>query len=228
MSTRGILNSSPRSPIPSNSNPANVDSASYDRDRVIQVPTPFSDVAAEHSLHPPANVDSNRDRGRAEAGGVPHSPVSHTTALGSSSFHVLTWLNTAQINQSGRISNVNVQQLEEDLEDMDYFLSHKTTLVERIAYKECPQVSRLKVYSLLEQEERTLVESAAKEQKQDERKPHIYELRVDIVNAAESIFQFFLPSLFEGPTVLKYWGVIHQFLVVSHEAGFQGCLLRPS
>ena len=43
----------------------------------------------------------------------------------------------------------------------------------------------------------------------DKRKRIIYKRRVDIVNTVESIFQFFLPSLFKGPIVLKYWGAIY-------------------
>ena len=179
-------------------------------------------------MHPSADVDNDRNQGKIEDEGVPDSPASPTTTLGGNGFHVFTWLNAGQTNQSSRGLKPDVDQLNKDLEDMDYFLSHNTTLVERIAYQECPQVSRLEVYRLLEQEGITLVKSAAKEKKQDERKPRIYELRVDIVNAAESIFQFFLPSLFEGPTVLKYWGVIHRLLVVGHGVETKVCLLRLS
>lgn len=226
VSTHGILNSSPRSSVTRNSTAASADSASHQQDEISRAPAPIPAGAAGDRLHPPVDVNSDQIQRSLVDGVLPKRPASPTTALGGNDFHVFTWLNVAPWKQSNNGSNINFRQLKEDLEDMDYFLSHKTTLVERIAYKECPEVSRLEVYSLLEQEERNLVESAVEEQKQDEKKPRIYELRVDIVNAAESIFQFFLPSLFEGPTVLKYWGVIHQLLVVSYEVDIQACLLK--
>lgn len=226
VSTRGILNSSPRPPTPSSSTSADVDSASRDQHGTFQASASISDDAAERSLHPPADGDNVENQGGAEDEDVLDPPASRTATHGGKSFHAFTWLNAEQTSQRERAFNFNVEQLKEDLENMDYFLSHKTTFVEQIAYKECPQISRLEVYSLLEQERRTLVRSAAKEKKQDEKKSKIYEVRVDIVNAAESIFQIFLPSLFEGPTVLKYWGVIHRLLVVSHEANTQACLIR--
>jgi len=42
-----------------------------------------------------------------------------------------------------------------------------------------------------------------------------YETKVEVVNAAELLFQFFLPSRFEGPTVGKYWGALDRVLKVS-------------
>jgi len=170
---------------------------------------------AEDTSHPHADADSKRGQGTARDQDAPQSSTAQPTTLDIEGFHVFTWLNAGMTDHGTKSLNVNEEQLKEDLEETDYFLSHKTSLSERIAYKECPQISRLAVYNLLEQEGRTITGSAAKEQKKHERKRRIYERRVDIVNAAESVFQFFLPSLFEGPTVMKYWGAIHRLLVVS-------------
>lgn len=228
VSTHGILNSSPRSSLPSNSTAANADSASHHQDEIFRASASVPAGAAGERLHPPVDVHSDQIHEGLKDGVLPKRSASPATTLGGNDFHVFTWLSFAPWKQSHKVSNINFDQLKEDLEDMDFFLSHKTTLVERLAYRECPEVSRLEVYGLLEQEERTLVESGVNEQNKDEKKSRIYELRVDVVNAAESIFQFFLPSLFEGPTVLKYWGVIHQLLVVSYEIELQVCLLRLS
>lgn len=219
LSTHGILNPSPRSSVPSNS--ANADSASHRSDDTFRSSASIPAGAAGDQLHPPADVNGDRLQQRLKDGVFSDLPAFPATTVGGNDFHVFTWLNAAPMDQSSKVLNINLDQLKDDLEEMDHFLSHKTTLTERIAYKECPKVSRLEVYGLLEQEERALLKSAVKEQKQDEEKSRIYELRVDIVNAAESIFQFFLPSLFEGPTVLKYWGVIHQLLTVDHEIEIQ-------
>jgi hypothetical protein len=42
-----------------------------------------------------------------------------------------------------------------------------------------------------------------------------YEDRADLVNAAEIMFQFFLHSRFDGPTVGKYWGALFRLIAVS-------------
>lgn len=228
VSTHGILNSSPRSSIPSNSTSANADSSSHHPDDSFRSSASIRAGAAGDKSHPPVDVNSDRIQQRLKDGVLSNLSAFPATTVGGNDFHVFTWLNAAPMDQSSKVLNINFDQLKKDLEKVDFFLSHKTTLVERIAYKECPEVSRLKVYGLLEQEERSLVEAVAKEQKQDKKWLRLYELRVDIVNAAESIFQFFLPSLLEGPTVLKYWGVIHQLLTVNAEIEIQVCLLRLS
>jgi hypothetical protein len=42
-----------------------------------------------------------------------------------------------------------------------------------------------------------------------------YGNKVDLLNAADLMFQFFLPSNFDGPTVGKYRGALFQFIAAS-------------
>lgn len=220
------MNIENRFPVPENTAPADIGPFPSDQggktrgspldpagDKLgnAQASTSIRDDAAKDASHPHADADSKQGQGTAKGQDTPKSSATQPTTLASEGFHIFTWLNAGKTNQGAKSLNVDEEQLKEDLENMDHFLRNKTSLGERIAYKDCPQISRLVVYSLLEQEWKTMAGSAAK----DERKRIIYECRVDIVNAAESIFQFFLPSLFEGPTVLKYWGAIHRLLVVS-------------
>jgi len=52
-----------------------------------------------------------------------------------------------------------------------------------------------------------------------------YEERVDIINAAEVVFAFFLPSDYQGPTAEKFWGAIRFLIEVSMPSYFapRGC-----
>ncbi len=74
---------------------------------------------------------------------------------------------------------------------------------------------RLAVGNLLMQEEVSVTETSADSAKDDGMKRRDYERRVDLVNAAVSIFDFFLPTESEGPTVLKYWGALYRMMAVS-------------
>jgi len=81
------------------------------------------------------------------------------------------------------------------------------------AYKACDLNSRSSVRRYLEEKRREL-ESAdplKREYRGDQRR---FEEKIDIFNAADTIFQFFLPVDFEGPTVGKYWGAIDNLIVV--------------
>jgi hypothetical protein len=129
-------------------------------------------------------------------------------------------LNTGKTDHGSKALTVNGKQLEADLVRMDRYLSHKTRFSERITYSDCPRISRSEVYRFIEQEGRAMATSVSEDPKKDEKRRMNYERRVDLTNAAEFIFQFFLPSEFEGPTVLEYWGAIHRILVVSrsHDA----------
>jgi hypothetical protein len=79
--------------------------------------------------------------------------------------------------------------LRADLKELHRFLQRQTSFEDRVAYKECPQQSRNDIYALLR--------------------------KVEVVNKAETVFRFFLPSDFKGRTVGKFWGALHRLLVVS-------------
>jgi hypothetical protein len=161
-------------------------------------------------------------------------------------FHVFTWLNmhkstvgsaheststssnrSAGINSVGTNANstlvlkINDQGLKEDLEEANDFLRRRTNLKERISYRECPERTRQEIYDLLETERKDVVKSSEKDQRLQR-----YENVVDIVNAAESTFLFFLPSRYHGPTVGKFWGAVYSLLVVRIDRSLQCWLCR--
>jgi len=139
----------------------------------------------------------------------------HMTDLSNAEFHVFTWLSASQSNHGTKFPIVNGAQLEDDLKEIDYFLSRKISLSERLAYRNCPGTPHSMVFSLLEEEGRAVAASMLKDAKKEERKGKMFERRVDIFNAAEAIFRFFLPLASEDPIALKFWGAIYRLLLVS-------------
>lgn len=121
-------------------------------------------------------------------------------------FHVFSWLEsfatTAEANSKEQAESLRAQ-----LEEMDEFLRNETNASDRKAYQNCPEATRLEVLTSLEEQlERSRKSSQSKREFDD---------RVDVVNAAEVIFRFFLPLHFEGPTVGKFWGAIYRLIKVS-------------
>jgi hypothetical protein len=136
-------------------------------------------------------------------------------------FHVFTWLNAFNDAQgSGTTSSVvgarymspstRSLELEEDLKEIDTFLNQKTSLTDRLTYRRCPFQQRTELYKLLTKEGKDI--TAMNDSTQTQRE--LYENKVDILNAADLFFQFFLPASFQGPTVGKYWGSLFQLLEV--------------
>jgi hypothetical protein len=90
---------------------------------------------------------------------------------------------------------------------MDNFLTNETKAQDRKAYQSCAEGTRLAALRYLE--EQTDVGKKKSSLKRD------FEDRVDIFNAADIVFRFFLPMESDGPTVGKYWGAIHRLVQVS-------------
>lgn len=147
------------------------------------------------------------------------------------SFHVFVWLNLCDNNvatneqveeprkstvrpdktDSGGLQRPVEQLLEADLGEIDRFLTRRTSLTDRLSYRACPRVSRQEVYDMLTRHRTNITDATGKDHKLRE----TYEKEVEVVNAAELLFRFFLPSCFEGPTVEKYWGALDRLLKVS-------------
>ena len=134
-------------------------------------------------------------------------------------FHAFAWLNAYNesysaspdpptVSESYISPAVENKKLDEDLKEIDDFLGHKTNLNDRLTYKDCPSRNRTELYRLLSKERKEV--TAGNDTNQTQRKR--YETKVDILNAAESLFQFFLPSNYQGPTVQKYWGALYRLL----------------
>ncbi|KAK6583556.1 hypothetical protein PZA11_003286 [Diplocarpon coronariae] len=133
-------------------------------------------------------------------------------------FHVFTWINSknATHSVSPGITATNVdyilpgfepQGLEDDLTEIDNYLSTEIHLSHRLIYDSCPVKTRVELYQVL-----SLERKAALEEKGGTLEIRAYEAIVDVANAAERLFQFFLPSDFQGPTVRKYWGGIYRLV----------------
>ncbi|KAK2624167.1 hypothetical protein QTJ16_006117 [Diplocarpon rosae] len=133
-------------------------------------------------------------------------------------FHVFTWINSKNATHSVSpgitatnvdyvLSGFETQGLEDDLTEIDNYLSTEINLGHRLIYNSCPVKTRLELYHVL-----SLERKAALEEQSGKLGIKAYEAIVDVVNAAERLFQFFLPSGFQGPMVQKYWGGIYRLL----------------
>jgi hypothetical protein len=145
------------------------------------------------------------------------------------SFHVFTWLNEVQ-NATLSIPNPSLSpdpqrarvndrsfvlremSLRAGLKEMDRFLKRETSFEERLIYDDCHQYTKQKVYMMLKDEGKTVAALTWK----DGIQAKAYEDTVEIFTKAETVFQFFLPSHFEGRTAEKYWGAVHRLLIVSY------------
>ncbi|KAK4168267.1 magnesium transport protein cora [Cladorrhinum sp. PSN259] len=96
--------------------------------------------------------------------------------------------------------------LEEIFAELDDWLLNQTAYTDRRAYNDCPEDSRVGVYTRLAFEGQMLTDPdqpcPSPPQRQD------YERRVDLFNAADRLFRFFFPPDSEVPTVRKFWGAI--------------------
>jgi hypothetical protein len=140
-------------------------------------------------------------------------------------FHIFTWStptdesrNTSPappaVNISQDSPNVEGPKLEEDQKEIDDFLRLKTNLNDRLAYRACPLSKRIELYKALAKE-RTELNSGTGTDQPDQNRRKRYETKVDILNAADSIFQFFLPSDLQSMTAQKYWGALYRLWEVS-------------
>lgn len=105
------------------------------------------------------------------------------------------------------------QNLIQDLIEIDEYVRNKIPRIERLAYECCPEKSRDEVHQVLEQ---------SMGQKSFSRDGQAFEQlpsgdKIAVVTVAEKLFRFFLPLDFQGPTVLKFWGALLRFLLVSKQ-----------
>jgi len=148
----------------------------------------------DSSLKPP-------DKGKQAAAGS----SSVATESPNDKLHIFTWLEfstpTGNLSSQEDFESVSMQ-----LQEMDDFLRKEVTRLDRHAYQACPEGARLDSLTYLE--EQSLVVKRNSHLKRD------FEDRVDVFNAAEIVFSFFLPLEATGPTVGKFWGAIRRILQV--------------
>jgi len=139
-------------------------------------------------------------------------------------FHVFSWINapdgsrntnpgppTVSVNQES--PNLEGQELDQDLKEIDDFLRYKTNLNDRLTYRASPLSQRIAVYKLLAAERNELITGNDTDITNQNRRKR-YETKVDILNAAELILQFFLPPNSQSITAQKYWGALYRLLGV--------------
>jgi hypothetical protein len=155
----------------------------------------------QSAISSPAVGTSTKQHDPRQQGSTQSSSTASKVASGDG-FHVFTWLNTyattgpVQETQSSKDARISA-----DLEEMNHFLGHQTNQDERRTYQACPQRKRQEILDVLAVG--TIDAGSLKESK------------IDLFNAAESVFEGFLPLHFDGPTVGKYWGALYRLLTVS-------------
>ncbi|KAH8654579.1 hypothetical protein BGZ60DRAFT_532947 [Tricladium varicosporioides] len=152
-------------------------------------------------------------------------------------FHVFTFLNENQpkswpvdiasenLKPDSKISTPRFENilsfdedsLKGDLAEIDHFLEHESGFRDHLIYKKCPQRTQAELYHL--------VQNTLAALDNDEREKYrMHEDTVEMLNRAEIVFRFFLPSWYEGPTTGKFWGALYFFLI-SNFAGNSGEIL---
>lgn len=130
-------------------------------------------------------------------------------------FFVLTWLSFGDAHNSATSTRVDIPRLVQDLELIDSFLQEDTNPFESLAYKGGNLSSHAAILAYLQKEAESLsvlpnTAGTAREVKKRNR----HGWRVDVFNASESLFEFFLPVSSEVPTIGKFWGALHTLLGV--------------
>ncbi|CAD6445946.1 79cbdec4-4d36-4b36-bb97-543955684f77 [Sclerotinia trifoliorum] len=134
----------------------------------------------------------------------------------SHDFHVFNWMNTqidmpnsARTAKDSKASNlvagVNEILLHSDLQEIDDYLMQKTNISERLTYRACPSHTRKQFYDILHEVESKI--------QADQSLRATYELQVELANAADTLFEFFLSPQESGPTTEKYWGPLYEIII---------------
>jgi hypothetical protein len=190
----------------------------------------------------PSQPDSSRERGTSPLADSTSASPAPGVSLLSHDFHVFTWLNLStgsnlkralkDLSKGGKSTIkgqkpetsvaepedggdvplvINDNHVKDDLGEIDQFLTHMTNLNQRLGYQGCTSQKRQDVYDFITKEKQELNKS--RRRGLERRKS--YENKVDLLNAADLMFQFFLPSNLDGPTVGKYWGALFRLIAVS-------------
>ncbi|KAK2060271.1 hypothetical protein LY76DRAFT_676820 [Colletotrichum caudatum] len=117
----------------------------------------------------------------------------------SDMFHVFS---RAEATHPGPMEGPNFIILQRQLSEVEEFLTAETNGPDRRSYLEAETSTRNEVYLYLEQLGTGMHSTPSAWKKQE------YEDRIDIFNAADSLFRFFLPPLFDGPTTERFWGAV--------------------
>ncbi|KAF4455091.1 hypothetical protein F53441_2530 [Fusarium austroafricanum] len=109
--------------------------------------------------------------------------------------------------------------LEVQLDAAEKFLTGDTTYSDRKAYKTCKEATRKECYDYLAE-----LASRVEDDESDSLR-RAYEEKIDIFNAADIVFSFFLPLSFDGPMVGRFWGAIRTMIELTM---MDGPVIRPA
>ena len=98
--------------------------------------------------------------------------------------------------------------LEAQLSAAESFLIGETTLSERKAYKACKAGNRAECYAYLSGLSVLVDETGSDTIRR------AYQEKVDIFNAADITYSFFIPLDFDGPMIGKFWGALRTLIEV--------------
>ncbi|KAI5927644.1 hypothetical protein F4810DRAFT_648688 [Camillea tinctor] len=125
-------------------------------------------------------------------------------------FHVFTWVDME--NEEDRSGKIEIEVLVDQLTEVEDYLDRSTSISDRTAYQECRPSLRQFVHEYLEIKRPDMEEDDETDQSLKK-----YEDAVDIFNAADVLFEFFLPHGMEKvvPTVGKFWGAVQRLMEVA-------------
>jgi len=125
-------------------------------------------------------------------------------------FHVFCWLEAVPTTAGVRNSQIQAESLQTQLQEVEDYLKNSTSFSDKRAYQDCQRATRIACFTYLNEQG-----NSTEKFKRRPRMRRDYEDRIDILNAAEVVYRFFLPLDFDGPTARKFWGAINLLIQVS-------------
>ena len=127
----------------------------------------------------------------------------------TSDFHVFAWLEHIQVFAGGSVPELDREALDKQMGEVDVWLSEETSKSDQKAYQDCAPWTRAEQFTYF-----TGITVDMKGCKNEAMSRFLYEERIDILNAADIIFTFFLPSEYSGPTAGRFWGAVRYLIEV--------------
>ncbi|KAI1408911.1 hypothetical protein F5Y13DRAFT_204091 [Hypoxylon sp. FL1857] len=135
-------------------------------------------------------------------------PASRT----DNNFHVFSWLEATQVETDS--VELDVETLNANLQDAEDYLLRSMTMRDRNAYQNCNLSSQRSVHAYLKGKGLRI-----EKMDDDSQEKRGYQNKVDLYNAADIVFSFFMPqSLGEDtPTVGKFWGAVESLVEIPNK-----------
>ncbi|KAI8965869.1 hypothetical protein F5Y11DRAFT_258925 [Daldinia sp. FL1419] len=154
-------------------------------------------------------VEDTEDEKPATGQGEGVNPKAKRTSTIDGKFHVFSWLEMSE--SEGNNKEPNAEALTANLREAEGYLIKSTSMRDRNAYNNCNISSQSSVYAYLKGK-------GLRIEKMDKgsREKREYKNRIDLYNAADIVFSFFLPqSLGEDiPTIGKFWGAVESLIEI--------------